>query len=260
MQVKNKKQLLITLLSVLVSVFLVVGAVMATTTIGLDISNDSTTETTGIDLTGTYSTAGLQIGTSGDEMVLDNSNHAISVFTEHSATSGTVRSAEITQTMLVAGPSTIQEALYVDIESAVTTGNWTNAIVGRINYTAPGKADGGMAAAICGEMSLPGAAQTGGAYYAIDAEIEAPASFVIGGNPTALPVAFLKFGVWGDATAIDSFESAGYLFHLDGVADTAGGLFDATNVDDPDFTHALKINIGGTEYFIGLSTAVGFGD
>jgi len=200
---------------------------------------------------------GLGLGVIGTPMALTNATHAVSIFTNDVAETGTVRAAEITHTVGVTDLSTIREALYVNIDSAYTTGDWTNAIVGRINYTAPGKADGGMAAAICGEMSMPGAAQTGGAYYCIDAELECPASFTCAAN-AALPVAFMKFGVWGDATAVDSFEAGGYLFHIDGIADTANGLFDATDVDDPDFTHALKINIGGTDYFIGLSTNVAF--
>jgi len=199
----------------------------------------------------------LHLGLTGAHNAIAASAPSLGVYTSDIAETGTVRAGEIIHTVGVTDLSTVREAFYVNIDSAYTTGDWTNAIVGRINYTAPGKADGGMAAAICGEMSLPGAAQSGGTYYAIDAELECPASFTCAANP-ALPVAFMKFGVWGDATAIDSFEAGGYLFHIDGIADTANGLFDATNVDDPDFTHALKINIGGTDYFIGLSTSVAF--
>ena len=200
----------------------------------------------------------LHLGLTGSHNAIAASSPSIGVFTSDVATTGTVRAVEIDHTVGVTDLTTIREALYVNIGSAYTTGDWTNAIVGRIEYTAgTGKADGGMAAAICGEMNLPGAAQTGGAYYCFDAELNCPEHFTCAANP-ALPVAFMKFGVWGNATAIDSFEAGGYLFHIDGVADTANGLFDATNVDDPDFTHALKINIGGTDYFIGLSTSVAF--
>ena len=50
----NKRQIFTTVLSVLVSVFLVAGVVMATTTIGTNITNNSAVAT-GIGLTGTYS-------------------------------------------------------------------------------------------------------------------------------------------------------------------------------------------------------------
>ena len=297
MQIKNKRQFFSIVLSVILSVFLVAGAIMATT-IGADVStvniagtgtltvggnttlgDDATdtvivagpatlsgttatgltlsgtnsaagisstgTQAIGVSLTGTYSGAGIQIGSSGTPLTLTNSNHAVSIFTEHSATTGTVRSAEITQTMLVTDLDTIQEALYVDIESAVTTGDWTNAIVGRINYTAPGKADGGMAAAICGEMSLPGAAQTGGAYYAIDAEIDAPTSFVHGNN-LALPIAFLKFGAWGGA--VGEIDDHGHLFHVDGLTAAAGHLLSANS-------QTLRVNIEGANRYLVLSRA-----
>jgi hypothetical protein len=208
--------------------------------------------TTAFSIAGTYTTSALQIGISGTAFVLTNANHAVSIFTEHSALTGTVRSIEITQTMLVADASVIQEALYVDIESAVETGDWTNAIVGRINYTAPGNANGGMAAAICGEMYLQGAAQSGGAYYCMDCELGCKASFTCAANP-ALPVAFMKFGVWGDATAVNSFEAGGYLFHLDGVATGTDYLFEEVTVTAAQvFDAVLKVNVGGTDYFIGL--------
>jgi hypothetical protein len=200
---------------------------------------------------------GLGLGISGTAMALTNATHAVSIYTSDVATTGTVRSGEIIHTVGVSDVSTIREAFYVNIDSSYTTGDWTNAIVGRINYDATGNANGGMAAAICAEMSMPAAAQSGGAYYALDCEIEMPENATCGAS-AALPMAFMKFGIWGDATAVDSFEAGGYLFHIDGVADTAGGMFDATDVDDPDFTHALKINIGGTDYFIGLSTSVAF--
>lgn len=193
----------------------------------------------------------------GTASVLTNATYAINIASSDVATTGTVRSGKIVHTVGVTDLSTIREALYVTVNSAYTTGDWTNAIVGRIAYTSAGNANGGMAAAVCGEMYLPGAAQSGGAYYAIDAELGCPENFTCAGNKD-LPVAFMKFGVWGNATAVDSFEATGYLFHLDGVADTSGGLFDATDVDDPDFTHALKINISGVDYFIGLSTSVSF--
>jgi len=175
----------------------------------------------------------------------------ITVVKTNSAASGTVRSMEITHTQTVQTTG-VNECLYVDFESAVQTGNWTNAIVGRLNYTAPGNANGGMAAAICSELSLAGAAQTGGAYYSLDVELDCPTSFTCAGNKD-LPVAMQKFGVWGNSTAITSFETNGYLFHLDGF--TAGNDKIFATVGDVAAAGTLRINIGGTDYYILIATA-----
>jgi hypothetical protein len=62
-----------------------------------------------------------------------------------------------------------------------------------------------------------------------------------------------------DGTDESVFNTNGYLFILgDGVVDTANGLFDVINADDIDATGALKIKIGGTDYFIPISTTSAF--
>ena len=223
--------------------------VSAVTTTAMLISGG---HATGLSITGTPTSTCIGIGVTGTPIVLTNGTHAVSIFTSTNALTGTVRAMEITHSMLTADLSTINEVMYIDFESSVSTGDWTNAIVGRINYTAPGNANGGMAAAICAEMSLMGAAQTGGRYYSLDCEIECPENFTCPANAT-YPVAFMKFGVWGDATAVNSFEAGGYLFHIDGVATGTDYLFEEVTVTAAAvFDAVLKINVGGADYFIGL--------
>ena len=195
----------------------------------------------GIEITGVAQGSGILI----DYALPTATSHAIAIATEHSLLAGTVRSVEVIQTMLVEDASVIQEALYVDIESSVMTGDWTNAIVGRVNYTAPGNANGGMVAAICSELSLMGAAQAGGMYFSLDVELECPASFTCAAN-AALPVAFMKFGVWGDATAIASFEDGGYLFNTDGLSAGADNLLSLTS-------QTLRLDIEGLARHMVLS-------
>jgi len=187
----------------------------------------------------------------GTATVLTNATHVIEVATSDVATTGTVRAAEIDHTVGVTDLSTIREALYVNIGSAYTTGDWTNAIVGRIEYTGgTGKADGGMAAAICAEMNMPAAAQTGGAYYSLDLEMNCPTSFVHADND-ALPVSFLKFGLWGGAKG--EFDDHGVLFHIDGLSDGGTHCFDTTaSLNNAQIDASLKINVNGTIYYIPL--------
>jgi len=186
----------------------------------------------------------------GTAAVLTNATHVVEIATSDVATTGTVRAAEIVHTVGVADASTIREALYVSISSEYMTGDWTNAIVGRIDYGTAGNANGGMAAAICGEMNMMAAAQTGGAYYAADLEMNCPTSFVHGANDS-LPVAFLKFGLWGGAKG--EFDDHGFLFHIDGLTDGGTHCFDTTaNLNNAQIDASLKILVGASTYYIPL--------
>jgi hypothetical protein len=184
----------------------------------------------------------------GTATVLTNATHVIEVATSDVATTGTVRAGEIVHTVGITDLSTIREAFYVTINSAYVTGDWTNAIVGRIEYTGgTGNASGGMAAAICSEMNLPGATQSGGGYYSMDMEMNAPESFVHGGNDN-YPIAFAKYGLWGNATAMASYETNGHLYHLDGFTAAAGKIVSANVL-------TLTCLIGTTERYDVLSEA-----
>ena len=198
----------------------------------------------------------VTVGTSGAKKTISvAATPNVQANTTCALTTGVVNAVAFNHTQTGVGAS--GELVIAAVTSAVQTGSYLNALVGRVTYTAPGNANGGMVAPICGELNLPGATQSGGVYTVFDAELNCPASWASAAN-AALPVSMMRFGVWGDSTAVTNFNTNGFLFHLDGFTDTANGVFDATNVDDPDFTHALRINIGGTPYFIGLSTAVAF--
>ena len=114
----------------------------------------------------------------------------LEIYATTAVIAGTTRVGNINLVPTVATAGVL-EALMVNITSAVRTGIWTNAIVGRIDFGTLGDAAGGMAAAICAEMNLPGKATPGGALYCLDLEINARA------NATVVPghtVAFQKFG------------------------------------------------------------------
>ena len=192
---------------------------------------------------------GMQIGTSGVPYKIAASDPILSAFATSIATAGIVRAAEINLVPTVA-TSAILEALMVNITSAIRTGSWANAITGRIDYGTAGDAAGGMAASICAEMNLPGKATPGGALYCFDAEMNARA------NGTVVPghtVAFMKFGLWGDATAITSFITNGYFLDIQGVASVTDGFFEEITVTAAQvFDACLRIKVGSANYFIGL--------
>ena len=131
----------------------------------------------------------------------------------------------------------------------VALGGWSNAIKGFAEYGAAGKTTG-LGSAVCAELTLS-AGTVNGHYAPLELELNVPSGASLGTK-----TAFMHLSVQG--TDIATFKSGGYLFSLIGPTDTANGMFDATDVNDPDFTHALRININGVDYFIGLSTAVAF--
>lgn len=136
-----------------------------------------------------------------------------------------------------------------DLYTNVALGGWSNALKAATEYGDSGRTNG-LGSAICAELSLS-AGTTQGNYAPLEIELN-----VGTGASTGTKTAFIFMSAQGAGLA--TFKENGYLFILNGPTDTANGLFDATNVDAPDFTHALRIDINGTDYFIGLSTSVAF--
>ena len=172
----------------------------------------------------------------------------VTVTTSSALTSGTIRSVNVSQTHTGDGAA-ILEALRVNIASAVQTGSWANAIVGRIAYSgATGDAGGGMAAAICAEMVLPAITGPAGQYFAVDLEFDAQASYVANAG-TSFPTAYIRFGLFGNGTAIASFEDDAYFMHVSTeFTDASGNMW---------FDNTLRIQIEATDWFIPLSDAEG---
>ena len=163
-------------------------------------------------------------------------------------TSGTYRSLNISQTQTGDGAA-ILEALRVNIASAVQTGSWANAIVGRIAYSgATGDAGGGMAAALCGEVVLPAITGPAGQYFVADLEFDAQEDYSANSG-TGYPTAYIRYGLFGNATAIASFEDDAYFMHVaNDFTDASGNMW---------FDNTLRIQIESTDWFIPLSDAEG---
>ena len=170
------------------------------------------------------------------------------VVTKSSAlTTGTDRRIQLNYTQTGASWTKIIEALRVNIDANVITGDWTNAIVARINYGASGNASGGMTAPFVSELSLMPGGMSGGAYYLLDLEVEAPASFTHHGN-ASYPSAYMNLAVWGNATAIGEWEANAHLFRTDGYTDATGNLW---------YDNTIRVHIEGTDWFLPMSTAEG---
>ena len=78
-----------------------------------------------------------------------------------------------------------------------------------------------------------------------------PTSFVHGDND-ALPVGFIKLGLWGGAKS--EFDDHGVIMHIDGLTAGNGDCYSEQPSDKTDgkVNATLKINIGGTVWYMPL--------
>ena len=198
----------------------------------------------------------LGLGVSGTPMACTyNGLKPLSIYTTCASTNTGTSYEPVLFNTVMTGAGQVGGRVRVNLDvSDVKLGGWSNAFKASVDYNTSGMTDG-LGSAICAEMQMQGGAFTDGTYAPLELELVTPASWSGANNNK---VGLIYANVSGDGTAVAHFNQYGYLMLLDGLSDTANGVFDATNVDNPDFTHALRINIGGTNYFIGLSTIVDF--
>lgn len=191
---------------------------------------------------------GLHLGTNGSKNTLVASAPYMSIYDTTSATSGSLRSMYISQTHTAAATTSQTEALKVLITSDVKTGAWCNAITAALDYSTNGAAHG-EAGPLYAELTVPNSSLERGELYGLGIGIGVGAS---SSWASAGPVSFIKFDTWG---TVLHFEENGYLFHLSGIGDaTAGEIFDTCTAGAA--SHALKILIGSTPYYIMLQDNV----
>lgn len=177
--------------------------------------------------------------TSGCYMLWDESLDKLQVIRTSAATTGTIRTLEVSQTMTGASTGNVVEVFRALLTSNVKTGAWANALVAKIDYSTSGAAHG-MAAAACIEMIPPNSSLARGALYALDLEFGCGAS---ASWASAGPVAFIKLENWGTAT---HFSANAFFFHLAGETGAAGALLGANQ-------NSLKVRIGTTTQYLFLS-------
>lgn len=145
----------------------------------------------------------------------------------------------------VASTGNMLETARFSISTAIQMGTWANAIVGKIDLTTTGYVTG-LAGAVCAEIDLPTTNPAGGSgtYTCFEGELVMPTGFT-----STVPVSFAMFNLSGAGKA--NFDTYGYIFDIQGVADHATGkVFQANNNTA---THALRIRINTESYYILLS-------
>ena len=121
-------------------------------------------------------------------------------------------------------------------------GSWSNALKAETIYGVSGSTTG-LGSAFVAELSLS-AGTTSGTYAPLELELNIGSGASLGTRTS-----FGYFSVQGaDVTEMDD---NGYLLSINGLTASSGKLFQSNTAADA--THALRIDIGGTDYYIMLT-------
>jgi hypothetical protein len=132
----------------------------------------------------------------------------------------------------------------------VALGGWANALKAYTSFGASGRITG-LASALCAEMDLS-TGTTQGTYAPLELELN-----LGNGAKTGTTTSLIHANVNGDA--VGEFDDHGYIMNIQGISADTGHVFQAAAVTDINSTHALRIKIGDTDYFIPLHTNAAFG-
>ena len=124
----------------------------------------------------------------------------------------------------------------------VALGGWSNALKAEVAYGATGRTTG-LGSAFVAEMAMS-AGTTSGTYAPLEVELTMASGASLGTR-----TGFMYMAVSGTGKA--SMDTSGVLFKLDGLTAASGKLFQANTAAAA--THALKIDIGGTLYYVMLT-------
>jgi hypothetical protein len=189
----------------------------------------------------------INFGNSTTAHTLSAADPALKWTATCAATTGNVRAEEINLTMTAAATANSIEAFAAVVSSEVRTGNWCNAILGKIDYGDAGFVTG-LAGAICAEVDMPDATIGAGSYAAFEAELIIPTN--ADGFGTTIPVAFMVGNASGAGVA--EWQASGYVFNFNGLGSAASSNILQANTDQP--THAIRILIDGTPYYMLMTT------
>ena len=134
------------------------------------------------------------------------------------------------------------------LKSEFLCGNWCNAIEASLNFGTTG-AVGGIGATISSDCILPNQTFPSGEYTTLHLSFGAQASSAW--NATLNPVSFMVLENWGTAT---EFDDKAFLMNIKGLNEGTGQLFSA-GAGGTTVAGTLKIRIGGTTYYLMLSSA-----
>ena len=219
------------------------GIAIATGTFTTGISIGGTT-TTGISITANPTT-GISVGTSGTPLTYGTvTNKAMSVYSTCNTTDGAVSFEPVLFYTTMAGAGQVGGRVRSFMTTNVALGGWSNAFKGEVTYGASGRTTG-LGTAINAEMTLS-AGTSSGTYALYEGELNIGAGASLG---TLTTLFYLSI----NGAAASSFDTSGYILNLQGLTAASGKVFQANTAAAA--THALRIIIGSTPYYIMLTNA-----
>lgn len=166
------------------------------------------------------------------------------------STSGSTSIEPVVVTSEMTGAGGVGGRARFQLDTNVELGGWANALKGQTVFGASGSVTG-LGSAIVAEMTLS-AGTSAGTYAPMEIELNLGT-----GAQTGTATSLIYASVNGDAAG--EFDDNGYALYLAGLTADTGHVFQASAVSAIDSTHALRINIGGTAYYIPLHTSANFG-
>lgn len=207
----------------------------ASTTTGTSLALTMNTVTTGNGLT--ISATGLTTG------------KALSLTTSSSSTNGSTSVEPILMSNTMTGAGGVGGRARFYMTTNVALGAWSNALKGEVTYGASGSTSG-LGSSILAEMTLS-AGTSSGTYAPLELELN------LGTGASTGTQTSLLYGSVNGADA-STFDTNGFIMSLNGLSAGASNAFrtglTAATINAAT-TAALRINVGGTTYYIPLATA-----
>ena len=221
----------------------------STLTTGINISIATATA---INIAGTTTTAvnvasgAVNIGVTGTRRTLVAATPLFNMWATSAATTGNLRTAQFNTYYTGTTATENIEAVASIVTSNVGAGQWVNAFYGKVDLATNGSVSG-QGGVICAEIAMPSASPAGGRYACFEAEINAA------GTGFGVSTSFFNGNAWGAQVA--AFRTSGFIFDFTGLGTATGGkIFDTCTAAAA--SHALRINIDGTPYYIMLNSNV----
>ena len=214
----------------------------------LDISDPEATVATwtkGISITTQCATA-IALGTSGTPLVHTAVTDKLGAWyvTCNTTNAGTSYEPFLLSTTLT-GVGQVGGRARFFMTSNVALGSWSNALKGEVTYGASGRTNG-LGSAILAEMTMS-AGTTQGNYALFEGELNVASGDSLG---TATSLMYLSV----NGTGVATFDTSGYIFNIQGISAAASGkVFQANTAIAA--SHALRIKVLGTDYFIMLTNS-----
>jgi len=203
--------------------------------------------------TTSFTTSGLNLGSSGSEVSYTAGTPLVAIFATSSNTTSTNAEPFYLYSAMTGEGGYGGRSTFHSYTNVALTTNFM-ALKAYAQFGASGSVSG-LSAAFCAEIKLPAAGNLGGGYFPLELEVVTPENSVTPDKRGG----FIYMAASDDDTALASFNTNGVLFWLAGITDTNGGIFEAeSNSDSMSMTHVLKIRIVDTLYYIALNTAKGF--